>query len=406
MKVRALPHLSGSAYRDYRRRAIFSCHKWDPQVEDVATITPFALALAHGEWRHLEQWARQLTAETLACEDELWNRPDLHHLLGLSWSMRMALRWGRRQGRPRAAARVMRFDFHPTAAGWALSEVNSDVPGGFNEATGLTSLMHEHHPDLAMAGDPARQLAARIRACTTDRPVALVHCSAYSDDRQVMEFLADHLHAIGVATTACAPDALRWRDAGVSVGDGGPCGAIMRFYPAEWLPALPLGCHWWRFFAGDGVPATNPGSAVLVQGKRLPLLWERLRTRLPIWRALLPETCAVAEVADWNDGWLLKPAWGRVGEGIVGPGFGLVRDWDKARSASRRHPHLWLAQRTFTSQPIAGPFGPAHVCLGVYTIDGEPAGIYGRIAQTPPINRLAQEVAVLVDPPRDARGAA
>jgi hypothetical protein len=40
-----------------------------------------------------------------------------------------------------AAARVLRFDFHWTDQGWKISEVNSDVPGGYCEASDLPRLM-------------------------------------------------------------------------------------------------------------------------------------------------------------------------------------------------------------------------------------------------------------------------
>ncbi len=405
-EVRILPTLQGSDYRDYRRRAIFHCHKWDPQVEDVATIAPFALALPAAQWRWLAQAAEGLAAETIACESELWERPDLHRELGIPWTLRAALALGRRSGLPVAAARVMRFDFHPAADGWRLSEVNSDVPGGFNEASGLTALMAEHHRGLLPAGDPARAVAWHIAQVAQQAPVALVHCTSYSDDRQVMEFIADRLRECGVRCVFCAPDALRWRGLHACGPDGAMLGALMRFFPAEWLPQLPLATRWWRLFAGAATPAANPGSALLSQGKRLALLWDRLATPCPTWRALLPETLEAAAMTTWDEGWLLKPAWGRVGEGVLGPGFGLARDWQRARRDARRRPRAWLAQRRFASVPIMGDHGPLHACLGVYTVDGQAAGIYARVCATPPIDHRAQEVAVLIDPVRQAEVAA
>jgi hypothetical protein len=402
--LRLLPRLDASSYRDYRRRAIFACHKWDPQVEDVPTIAPYALAISSIDWAWLAAAAQRLAAEVVACETELWQRPDLDRALAIPWPLRAALRSGRRHGAPISAARVMRFDFHPTGGGWRISEVNSDVPGGFNEAGGLTGLMAEHHPSLRSAGDPADLLARRVAAVAGSARVALVHCSAYSDDRQVMEFLGDRLRAYGAHCLACAPDAVRWRDRRAFAGDGKELGALVRFFPAEWMPQLPLRSRWWSFFAGGGTPAANPGMAVLSQSKRLPLVWRHLATRCPTWETLLPETRDVRDVSAWNDGWLLKPAWGRVGEGVVGPGYGATKDWDAALRSSRLAASQWIAQRRFLSHALDGPDGPLHACLGVYTVDGCAAGIYGRVVPAPPVDHRAREVAVLVDPACDQEG--
>ncbi len=406
MRLRLLPALTGQTYRDFRRRVIFSCHKWDPQVEDVNVIAPFALALDAEDWRALAQWSQLLAAETLACEQALWERPDLHAALGLPWRVRLALRSTRSSGPPQAAARVMRFDFHPTSTGWQLSEVNSDVPGGYNEASGLTALMAEHHAGLRTAGDPADRIARTLAACAEGGSVALVHCSAYSDDRQVMEFLGDRLRERGVASTPCAPDALNWNTDRALDGAGRPYGALLRFFPAEWLVRLPLRSRWWRFFAGQGTPAMNPGSAILTQSKRLPLVWDRLGVPCPTWRALLPETREAARAPHLDEQWLLKPAWGRVGEGVLGSGYGLPQEWSKAMISARRHPSWWIAQRRFSSLPLDGPEGPLHACIGVYTVDGVVAGIYGRTCATPRIDKLAQDVAVLIHQPLAERDGA
>src|SRR5947207_3391973 len=39
---------------------------------------------------------------------------------------------------------LLGFDFHYTTQGWRISEANSDVPGGFSEASYFTGMMAEH----------------------------------------------------------------------------------------------------------------------------------------------------------------------------------------------------------------------------------------------------------------------
>ncbi len=84
--------LAPEPFARLRRRAIFECCKWDPQVEDVSTVAPFPLALTREAWNEIAALAERLAAETLAAEEELLRRPELHRELGLPWAVRRALR--------------------------------------------------------------------------------------------------------------------------------------------------------------------------------------------------------------------------------------------------------------------------------------------------------------------------
>src|SRR5262249_1634704 len=127
--------------------------KWDPQVGDVGTLARFALVLPADEWRRLARLAERLAAEMDLAERELLLRPTLMRRLGLPEPVLRALA---SDGSPTpAAARVVRFDFHPTPDGWRISEANSDVPGGYTEASSFPALMAEHFHGAAPAGGPA-----------------------------------------------------------------------------------------------------------------------------------------------------------------------------------------------------------------------------------------------------------
>ena len=391
-------------FAQVRRRAIFECCKWDPQVEDVATLAPFPLLLRRDAWDEIAGLAERLAAEAVAAEEELMRRPELHRALGLPWAVRRALRGARARGASPGIARVLRFDFHWTSEGWRISEANTDVPGGFNEASGFTRLMSPHYPGSEPPGDPAGCLAEAVTTATAPgAAVALVHATAYSDDRQVMVYLAREIEARGRRAVLAAPDHLRWRDGRARIAAGwfnGEAGAVVRFFPAEWLPNLPRSCGWKNFFRGARTPVSNPASALLTQSKRFPLVWDRLETPLPTWRGLLPETRDPRE-ADWqrDAGWVLKPSLGRVGDGIGLAGATSEAEWRPIRKAVRRSPGWWAAQRRFEAVPFqAAGEEPCYPCVGVYTVDGRAAGAYGRAARRPLINHLAQDVAVLLAP--------
>lgn len=397
MDLTALPRLAPEAYTEVRRRAIFDCCKWDPQVEDVSVLAPYPLLLHRAAWRELAKAAEALAAETQAAERELLERPDLRRRLGLPRAVRGAM-GGALNGRaPRGAARVIRFDFHPTPRGWRVSEANSDVPGGFIEASGFTRLMAAMSPGYDVPGDPAEALAGSVqRAAGPGALVGLIHATAYTDDRQVMIYLARRLEARGLRTRLASPADLTWRNGQAHAG-GEPLALALRFYPAEWLPHLPRRTGWRHFFRGARTPLSNPATALATQSKRFALIWNRLETPMAAWRRLLPET-RDPRSAPWRRGeeWVLKPALGRVGEAIGLRGVTPEKEWRAIARSARWRPGAWAAQRRFEAVPIETPDGPRHVCLGVFTVDGRAAGIYGRLAPLPLIAMRAQDVAVLI----------
>jgi glutathionylspermidine synthase len=399
--LRAGALLPPDVFEPIRRRAIFDCCKWDPQFEDVATLSPFPIVIGAADWQSLAHSAESLARETLAVEDELLRRPDLHRELGLPSSVRRVLRQSRHDATP-GIARTLRFDFHPTPDGWRISEVNSDVPGGFIEAQGFTALVAEAYPHLQPTGRPATALAEAVASAVPARGlVGLVHATAYTDDRQVMIYLERELRTRGLRTRLLSPQQLCWRNglAALNYADNSASlDALVRFYPAEWLPALPRRAGWTHFFASGRTPLCNPGSALLTQSKRWPLLWDRLQTSLPMWRKLLPETRAPRRAEPRsNTDWVLKPALGRVGEDLALDGVTPAPLQRRIARAVRWFPRHWVAQRRFESVPVVTPLGPMHVCLGVFVIDGRAAGIYGRMARVPLIDARAYDVAVLVD---------
>jgi len=389
-------------FPSYRRDVIFRCFKWDPQVGDVCTISDHACVLTAASVSRLSRLAEALARETMQLEAALLERPDLHAELGIPRPLRRVL--SRARGPSDSHVRVMRFDFHPTLDGWAISEVNSDVPGGFAESSALPQLAASYVPGARPAGDVAQALVSAVSERLGSRKrVALVHATAYADDRQVMQFLATRFAAADFEYALIAPDHLRWNNGcAVSIAHGqeGPIDAIVRFYPAEWLPALPARSNWPEYFATPTL-SCNPPAVVLTQSKRLPLLWDRLGVPVPTWRSLLPETCDPRD-APWrrDDAWLVKPAFGRVGEDIAWRSGVPRKAWRRTLFRAYASPRHWIAQRRFASRPLTNSAGPRHVCIGVFTVNGRAAGFYGRISSLTLIEKQAQDIPVLVSEAR------
>jgi glutathionylspermidine synthase len=403
---RATTPLPEKIWRQVRLEAIFRCCKWDVQSEDHCVLERYALVLSQSEWRKLSRMAEELTAEALAAEREMLFQPALQKKLQLPRKLLRHME----QGEHVRSVRVMRFDFHFTTQGWRISEVNADVPGGFIEASGFSRLMAQHISDSCPIADPAEVYAqAILSAAGPGGLVALVHATAYSDDRQVMQYLAERLRSLGMRTCLAGPGHLRWNHGRAEIAAAFAQGApdlVVRFFPAEWLPNLdvnPAG-----YFHGQ-TALSNPATALLLQSKRFPLAWAEMKTDLSTWRKLLPITVDPEYfhrdlAKQEKEHWVLKPAMGRVGEDIGMTGVVPAKALERVFRRSRRYPTEWIAQQRFTAVAVETEEGDRYPCFGVYTVNGKAAGIYGRLASRPLIDQDAQDVAVLLEGHKDGQG--
>lgn len=383
-----------------RRTMVLRGCKWDPQVGDHSTLATFPLLLARSTWRQLAAWTEQLARELMEAERELLARPDLHRTLGVPARIHRALR---AQPESSAAPRLLRFDFHPLADGeWRISEVNSDVPGGFTEASTFPRLMAPYHPGAVPAGDPAGLwVEALARRAGPAGVVALLAAPGHMEDQQIVAFLAHLLRERGLAAHLAEPRLLRWRDGHAFLETAwyrGPLDLVVRFFQAEWCATLPTRCGWPHFFAGARTPVANAGSAVLTESKRFALVWPALQTPLTRWRLLLPESRDPRE-APWrhDDAWLLKLAYSNTGDAVCHRSWMSPTAWRRVAWGARLFPGRWVAQRRFATAPLATPLGPRFPCLGVYAINGRACGIYARLGAGPVVNYTATDAAVLIE---------
>jgi len=418
-------------YNTYRLDLMFDCYKWDPQFLDDNTIARYALVLTREEHEELVQLTENLDKETIAAEKYLYEHPELTKPLALPGSIHKELRRSNRrqahfrskddkisgnvlsneqmcrtmQGyEPGKHIRLMRYDFHPTVEGkWAVSEVNSDVPGGFAESTCMPEVARRYlgASEYWYKNFGEILVNAFQRKVRQKGRIMLVHCTCYSDDRQVMQFLGDRLREKGFQVIYGATDHLRFRDGvAYSILDGneGPVDAIFRFTPLEWLKEIRPK-HWQGYFDTTAVSCNHP-IAMYAQTKRFPLVWDALEERgicLATWRELLPETLEV-KAAKGREGFLYKPACGRVGEKISIREACRGDEYKKILAEVKRHPKRYLAQKRFESNPLVGEHGETyHVCLGSYTVEGKHAGYYARISDLPRIDSHAADIPVLIE---------
>jgi glutathionylspermidine synthase len=218
-----------------------------------------------------------------------------------------------------------------------------------------------------------------------------------------MEYIARRLREIGARSVLLGPDEIDWSggEASLRAMHEKPPLLLARFFPAEWLPTIGAKPRWKPWFRDSRSPLSNPATALLVQSKRFPLVWDALCTSLNRWRALLPETRSVSDVSGALEDWVIKPALGRVGENVVMESVTPTDKLRKLHREARGNESAWVAQRRFETIPIATPDGMRYPCIGVFTIDGRTVGAYGRVAANPIVDQDAQDVAVLL---RDGEG--
>jgi len=394
-----LKSIPDDKYSDYRYDVIFNAYKWDPQVGDHNTIARQVVMMEEDTAQQLEKWAEQLSEETMLMEEALVHQPVLAKKLGLPKQILKAFERLSRYDRNNNI-RLMRFDFHPTTDGWALSEVNSDVPGGLAEASVLPEIACKY----IEGAKPRKNIGESLLQAFNERleensTIALIHATSYSDDRQVMEFLSDYLQVHGYQTVLAAPDHIKWenkRAICIMEGKEGPIDGIIRFYPLEWMTMLPRKSGWKGYF-DCRVSSCNHPVAILTQSKRLPLVWDELGVDIPAWKGLLPETRDPKAIKPGDDGWIYKPALGRVGGGISIKEAITEKERIQIIKAVRRDPAGWVAQRKFISRPLTDANGESfHLCVGVFTVNGRSAGFYGRISPFPRIDERAGDIPVLI----------
>ncbi|MBP5975039.1 glutathionylspermidine synthase family protein [Brasilonema sp. CT11] len=394
------PQLDEQTFAQIRNQLALYYFKWDSQVGDVSTLAPFAIIVPNHVWQQLAKLAEQLTAEALAAEYELLQRPELLKQLGLPRQVQKVLSKQSIELTP-AAARVVRFDFHPTPVGWRISEANSDVPGGYTEAANFSKLMAQQFPGTKLAGDPSAKLSdALAQTIQLGGHIALLSAPGYMEDQQITAYLAELIKARGCTAHLATPAQIQWHQ-GVAYLQSecyqGSLAAVMRFFQGEWLIHLKSNCDWSYFFRGSKTPICNPGSVLLIESKRFPLVWDKLDSPLDTWKALLPKTrdpCEVNWLTDTN--WLLKSAYCNTGDTVTMWGISDRTKYIQTFCDTLLHPGNWIAQRRFQTNKLQTPLGIMYPCMGVYTVNSKAVGIYGRIARKPLIDFAAIDVAVLI----------
>lgn len=426
--MKLVPILAGK-YEYYKQRLMFEGYKWDPQFLDNNTVARHVLVLTENEAKELADYTRKLAKETMEAEEFINDNLHLAKILKLPKRLKKEVKSMSNYDRDKHV-RLMRFDFHPVKqGGFAVSEVNSDVPGGHSEASIIPAIAKEI---LEEAGDKDRYsyidlsdylMDAISKKIKPQGTIFLNYCTCYSDDRQVMEFVGDRLAARGFKVLKGAADHINFKDGkAYSILDGNECelDGVFRYTPIEWI--MDIKPKRWQGYFNTDTPSINHPISLYAQTKRFPFVWETLEENgvdMSTWKKLLPHTVEAKAVLSGNnkkakhlkekysqndyygehrDEYIFKPAYGRVGEKISIKEACREDEFKKILKDVKRHPKKYIAQKKFDSMPLVTEEGEEfHVCIGSFSVDESHAGFYARISNLPRIDSHAADIPVLVE---------
>jgi hypothetical protein len=356
----------------------FDFHKWDAWLSGTLRVLPEALLLSRAELDDAIAVCEnvsvalgrvtQLLREDRAAQDRLAIPGPVQELI------RAEVDW---------PFQIARYDLIPTDAGWMIPEFNEDAPGGFNEAIAANAVFGPVLAHGQVAGDFAE---AFLNAVPAGSRCAMIYATGYAEDLQHMLVLADRLRARGVDCVLASPEQLRCGPFGRPRVEGTPVDWILRFFPGEWYPFIANLRDWRRAVAR--VPVVNPVGRALRQTKALYALWREHPGVTEADRALLnrytPHTAwfdpaAVPFLAADREPWVLKKAFGRMGDSVLIGRHCKEEDWRRGLDDAARRPGEYLVQRAFRAHSLPSSAGPAqHPALGIYLVNGRFAGCYSR----------------------------
>jgi glutathionylspermidine synthase len=388
--------LDPEAERELLHALRFRWFKWDTYACGSLLILTESLVLERADHEAIVRITEGLHAALGRFEERVLSEPGALRALGIPEAVHPLV-----VETPPVTLQCARYDLFATEDGrWTVSEFNEDVPGGFNEAAGIPELLGRPGDGLAWEGDFRGRVVDALRPYDT---IALLYATSYTEDLQHMLVLEDWLRAAGHDTLLASPEHLEERRFGGARFLGRRVDAAFRFYPGEWMALLPDRAAWRRF--APRLPMMNPLRALVRQSKTVFSLWRDDAGLSPEDRALIarhlphtepfrPERCD--ELREERERWVLKRAFGRMGDAVCLGSLVTAPEWDRALADAAREPHTYCVQERFHVKPVEFGSGPLYPTIGAYLVNGRFAGYYSRVASRPFISHEAPHVATLV----------
>ena len=380
----------------FLRTLRFRFYKWDTFACGGLRVIPESIVLTPGEHAQIVSMTERLAAILRGIERRVRMRPEMLQRIGIPPVVAEMI--SREADSPMQLAR---YDFFPTLeGGWAVSEFNEDVPGGFNEIIAAEQLLARYHPGLRFVD---RFAEAFIAAIPPEGRIALMYATGYSEDLQHMLVLESLLASRQQPTVLCSPRHLKLRFGKPSVR-GERIEGVVRFYPGEWYPLLENRREWLRVV--PRLPMMNPLCRLIAQSKSVFAVWDEPDMVNDEDRSFLhsvaPRThyfthASEQELQRQPAAWVIKENFGRMGENVVMGSLVSPGQWREAILHAQTQPNDHVIQRCFSVVPLEFSGGTLYPAIGAFVINGRFAGYYSRVAPDPFLTHQATYVPTVID---------
>lgn len=388
--------ITPTEFSQFLRKLRFEYHKWDTFACGALRVVPESIVLSVEQHELIVSMTERLASILRAIETRVKDNPAALQRIGIP--PRVAELISQETDSP---LQVARYDFFPTPeGGWAVSEFNEDVPGGFNEIIAAERLLPPYHPGYRFVD---RFAEAFLQAIPRDANVAFMYATGYSEDLQHMLILQTLLQQRGQNSVLCSPRHLKcWL--GRLTADGQRVDAIVRFYPGEWYPLLANRRAWRR--AVRTVPMMNPLRRLISQSKAVFDLWDQpgivSDEDRDFLHSVAPTThCFTAAhepmLLENPSDWVIKENFGRMGENVVMGSLVSPDHWRSAVLYAKSKPADHVIQRRFGVTAMQFSSGTVYPAIGAFVINGRFAGYYSRIAAEPFLTHQATYVPTVID---------
>ena len=371
----------------------FDFFKWDVDACGRRLVLSESVVLTRSEHEKVVSICEQFSRILERLEKAILAQPAFLKQLGIPPSVIPFLTMEQPE-----SLQLARYDVFLTMDGrWMLSEFNEDVPGGFNEAQGVPELLGPHLNGTSFCGDLRKAILDALRPYPH---ISLLYATGYAEDLQHMLIIKKWLEDEGHTTELASPSHMRsgWRGPKIF---GRTCDAAFRFYPGEWFQWLDNLPDWKKVV--PRLPMMNPLRRLIRQSKRLYAIWRHpdlldhhdlafLENHTP--KSLPFDSVSVIEN---RSEWVLKHAFGRMGDTVIMGNLANDKDWGLAMEDARKQPQDWLLQERFEVATVQDSSKPIFPGLGVYLVNHRFAGYYSRAAHHPFINHEAYHVATVVE---------
>jgi glutathionylspermidine synthase len=369
---------------------------WDAFAGGKCMILPEAILLSRTEHEQVVRIAETVCAMLKRLEGRIHQDEQRLTQLGIPAALHSIIK-----AEPEEGLSFARYDLFPSPDGrWHLSEFNEDVPGGFCEASGLPQLLKGRLPAGKFEGGLQEAI---LEAFSGAEKVGLIFATGYSEDLQHMLLLESWLKKAGHGAALCAPDHLSHKRGRFRAGQE-EIQAVFRFYPGEWMPLL-RNLRFWQRHAPE-LRMMNPLRRLIRQSKLLFHLWlepgflegpdlDLVKEHAPFSE---PFSCSKMDFyAEERENWVLKQAFGRMGDSVVMGNLSTPETWSKALGQAAKSTASFTVQRRFEVAPLEFASGNLYPAIGVYLVNGRFAGYYSRVAPKPFLTHEAYHVATVVE---------